>query len=707
MAVIQPYQDQIAPQGVLNTQASPDQFGANVGAAMQNVGAAGMAISEALYQRETEADVTNVHVQMAKKRAEWQQKLEDMKNATQPGDETFVPRVMQGVQTDLETLGQQFKTKAGQRTFARMSADMTAMFGQEAIGVQSTLNGQFAKNQYVDLSNSLGNVAIQDHTQVASLLKQAREAIDDPDGRFARVPEATREAFRRDIDTEIKAAAARGFARRYPNAVLGALPEDTRGVVREVVADPPTPGQVPDLKASDVKPFAPPQIAAVARRVEQPSPYDAAFQTAANIYNLDPRELKLRAVVESGLNPGAVSPKNAGGIMQMTPETAARLNVDRMDPQQAIMGAAKLLAEYKAKAGGDMAKVDMMYYGGESGTAWGDNTRQYAANMAALRQSVGLGSQLPPEAFAPPESTRVGQSRDWKKPTTGIDFIDSLPADKFFAVLTEAERYQRAYDTQSERARMDQERLEKKQREAQMNTYLDRIINPNDQNGGQLSEIEIMGNSVLHYTDKKALIDYRFTRARELAAQNEPRSNPAEVRRLMTLVHADPDNPAKTYNMDPIMEAYAQNRISTPEMQLLRKEVEQLRDGNTNPFQRDVNNARNAVYTALTRSILGQAQPEVAADAAYRFNVDMERQIAQLRKENKDPRVLLDPASREYLLRPERIQSFMSTSASAISRAAGAAVAKEAPKLPTWEAYDTLPSGAQFTDPKGNVRVKP
>lgn len=655
MAVIQPYQDQVAPQGALNTQASPDQLGAGVGAAMQNVGSAGMALADTLYRNETQADVTNVHVQMAKKRAEWQQKLVDMSNATQPGDETFAPRVMEGVRTDLDALGEQVKTKAGQQLFANMSADMTAMFGQQAIGIQSTLNGNFAKNQYIDLSNSLGTVAAQDHTQVASLLRQARAAIDDPNGRFARVPEPTREAFRRDIDLEIKAAAARGFARRYPNAVLGALPDTMRGVVREVVANPPVPGQVPDLQASDVKPFDPGAISSRVRLINQPSPYDAAFQTAANIYNLDPRELKMRAVVESGLNPGAVSSKNAGGIMQMTPETAARLGVDRMDPQQAIFGAAKLLAEYKAKAGGDMAQVDRMYYGGESGTAWGPNTQQYAANMAALRASAGLGSQVPPEAFAPSDAVRMAGSRDVTKPTTGIDFIDSLPADKFFAVLSEAERYQRAYDTMSERARMDQERLEKKQRDAQMNAYLDRIVNPNDQNGGALSEIEIMGNSVLHYTDKKQLIDYRFARARELAAQAEPRTNPAEVRRLELMIRAADDDPSKTYNADAIMESYKLGRISTPEMRELTKAVNELADSSTNGFRRDANALRDRVFRGLQQSPLIQglemASPGTMADIAYRFDRDLERRIDALRKKNENPASLLDPTSPDYVLK--------------------------------------------------------
>ena len=705
MAVINTYEDRVAAQGGLNTRADGAAFGANVGAAVQGLGGEVMNYGQTLYQNEVQNDVTNVHVEMAKKRAKWQQKLTDMANQTQPGDETFVPRLQQGLQSDFQNLSQSFKTREGQQTFAKMSADMSSMFMQEAVGIQSRLSGEFAKNQYNSMSNSLGSVAAQDHTQWESLVNQGKAAIDDPNGRFAKVPEATREAFKQSLEEQLKYDAAKGFARRYPNAVLGSVPSELRQSVQQAAANQPRPGLPPDLKAPVVKPYDQATIDSRAKLVNQPSQYDRLFQEAAQLYNLDWRELKMRAVVESGLNPNAKSSQGATGIMQMVPATAQQLGVDPSDPKAAIFAGAKLIADYRTKANGDMAKVDMMYYGGENGSGWGANTKQYAANLAALRQSVGLGSSVPPEAFAENAVMQVAASQDWKKPSTGIGFIDSLPADKFFTILTEAEHYQRAYDTQSERARIEREHEEKKAQQATMNGFLSRVIDP--QANGALDEQEIIRNPTLTWEQKQHMIDYKIRRTRELAAMAESKSNPAEVRRLMLLVHAADDDPAKTYNMDPVMDAYKMGNISTPEMQMLRKEVEQLRDGNTNGFAKDVNNARNVVFTALTRSILGQAQPEVAADAAYRFNADMEKQIETYRKQNKDPRVLLDPTSRDYLLKPERIQSFMQNGRAAVSEAATKVVQQQAAAMPTYKDYDKLAKGAQFTDPQGNVRVKP
>lgn len=698
MAQIQTYNDHVTAQGQITSQAHPNDFGANLGEAITYVG-------DVIHENEVKDDVTNIHVEMAKKRAEWQQKLTDMGNSTQPGDQTLAPRVMEGLQQDLTGLGDSVKTRQGQQALAKMSADMTSMFGQEAIGIQSRLNGEFAKNQYNTLSQSLGGVAAQDHTQWESLVQQGKAAIDDPNGLYAKLPEPTKEAFRQSIEQEIKYDAAKGFARRFPNSVLSSVPPELRNATQSAVAKQPTQGLPPNLNAPVVKPYDQAAITSRSKQVLAPSQYDQLFKDAGQLYNVDWRELKLRAAVESGLDAKADNGQ-AKGLMQFTPETAKKFNIDPFEPGDAVFAAAKMLAGYRTKANGDMAVVDQMYYGGEAGTAWGPNTKQYAANMAALRQSIGLGSAVPPEAFAPSATEQTAASQNGVKPKTGIGFIDSLPADKFFSIMTEAEHYQRAADSQSERARIEQDRQTKKVQDATIDTMLKRIIQPNEMNGGQLSEQEIMGNNALSWEQKQHMVDYSMRRTRELAANAEAKSNPAEVRRLMLDIHAADDNPTKSYNMDPVMQSYKQGSITTNEMTFLRKEVEQMRDGNTSGFQKQVQMARNNVNTAFTRSIIGQAQPEVAADASYRFMMDMENKIAEYRKENKNPSVLLDPMSREYLLKPERVQSFMNGSSQALNDGATRVAKAEATSLPTYKDYDSLAKGTSYTDPQGNVRVK-
>ena len=74
-------------------------------------------------------------------------------------------------------------------------------------------------------------------------------------------------------------------------------------------------------------------------------PYADMFVRAGAKYDVSPKLLAAVAKVESGYNPKAVSPAGAQGLMQLMPGTARGLGVrNSFDPEQAINGAAKLLA---------------------------------------------------------------------------------------------------------------------------------------------------------------------------------------------------------------------------------------------------------------------------------------------------------------------------------------------------------------------------
>src|SRR5262245_27001428 len=98
MPRIETYEENVMPQGMLNTRADPNDFGAQVGAATQQLGGAIGDVANELHQYNVTQDVTDVHVNMAKARAEWTQTLADRANAAQPGDDTFAPSVMKDME---------------------------------------------------------------------------------------------------------------------------------------------------------------------------------------------------------------------------------------------------------------------------------------------------------------------------------------------------------------------------------------------------------------------------------------------------------------------------------------------------------------------------------------------------------------------------------------------------------------------------------
>ena len=70
------------------------------------------------------------------------------------------------------------------------------------------------------------------------------------------------------------------------------------------------------------------------------------LQDAAVQNNVPSDLIHAQAVQESKLNPTAVSPKGATGVMQLMPKTAEALGVDPGDPAQNIDGGVRLMARF-------------------------------------------------------------------------------------------------------------------------------------------------------------------------------------------------------------------------------------------------------------------------------------------------------------------------------------------------------------------------
>ncbi len=100
------------------------------------------------------------------------------------------------------------------------------------------------------------------------------------------------------------------------------------------------PGLGGSVKVAPTKSIAPPS----GRREPVPANYDALVEKYAAEFSLDPKLLRSMIATESGYNSGAVSPKGAQGLMQLMPETAARLGVSNpFDPEENIWGGARYM----------------------------------------------------------------------------------------------------------------------------------------------------------------------------------------------------------------------------------------------------------------------------------------------------------------------------------------------------------------------------
>lgn len=81
-------------------------------------------------------------------------------------------------------------------------------------------------------------------------------------------------------------------------------------------------------------------------RGRAPTSLSPLIRDAAHRGRIDPSLIEAIAIVESGFNERARSPKGALGLMQLMPATAARFGVgDPLDPEQNLLGGARYLRE--------------------------------------------------------------------------------------------------------------------------------------------------------------------------------------------------------------------------------------------------------------------------------------------------------------------------------------------------------------------------
>lgn len=152
-----------------------------------------------------------------------------------------------------------------------------------------------------------------------------------------------------------------------------------------------------DLHAPYVKPIDDTRLQQITSFVKGSTPWDADINAAAQAHNVSPYEIKLKIAMESSGDPGAVNSKTgATGLGQFTADTAKSMGItDRTDPKQSIDGIARLLAGSGGTTGGDMAGADRAYYGGST-TSKGPNTDQYVENTRVARQALfGGGAPAP------------------------------------------------------------------------------------------------------------------------------------------------------------------------------------------------------------------------------------------------------------------------------------------------------------------------
>ena len=188
------------------------------------------------------------------------------------------------------------------------------------------------------------------------------------------------------LATSLRVTPARAHIYSIPDPSTGVVyytNAPTAAAARIVVRELPRPLPVSALSPSRLPPPG-----------EGPQAFDTLIREAASAYDVEYALVKAVIKAESGFNHKAVSPKGAGGLMQLMPATAAQHGVtDVFRPRDNIEGGVRHLKWLLDRYGGNVPYAVAAYNAGHTrveaagGIPNIPETREYLARVIRYRDN--------------------------------------------------------------------------------------------------------------------------------------------------------------------------------------------------------------------------------------------------------------------------------------------------------------------------------
>lgn len=655
MPAIPTYTQQSLPQGQINVQANPNDFGAQIGQAEQGLGQSVGQAGDFAFRLRQQSGLLQAGKDVEQVSDNARQWYDNQKSQLDPlNDPNYTTKLGQ-----LESNFHQYLGDQRQQYLDANSNNHTyqSFFNQHMLRLSTGM----ARTVHNDIAASTGEYF---KSQLTDSFKVDTDAIrkdpsDDNVGRVVQKQLATIGSINLPGFNDVEkmklrdqymnqAALATYSARtaRDPYGMYGAL--SMQGAATGLYG--PRGGgytQSPDNSVpAPTGGFGTPNINAATAR------YAGVAKMAGATHGVDPNFLLAQVQAESSGNPSAVNPNTATGqpsvgVSQFQPATAAQYGVNTSDPNSSINGQAHYMGDLLKQFGGDYAKAAAAYNWGPSrvadtvskyGSDWQQHvpteTQNYLSNIFSRLPGAPNGAS-PATGAQPPASPRELSDADLLQ-------ADSKQMGSLWTHLTDAQRV--AIGRQAEQGiRADQisiqqnaamrDKAVKDQQQQVENQFLNKMID------GKLTVDDIRSNQTLTAPQRE-----HWYNAINSATQKQDKTDPTTFNAVFDRIHAADNDPNKITDPDQLNKFMGQG-LSFADVKRLQGEVQ----GRGTPEADLKKRFYGMAHAQITKPAMpGMVDPEGEKNY-YQWQAYADNVIAQKQKEGKSLHDLLDPTSREYL----------------------------------------------------------
>jgi hypothetical protein len=190
MPTIQPYEQQVLPQGFDTSHADPNTV--NTGAGFIALGQGADAAGTTLFRVQEQQEAASAQAEVASLRTQATKDMLDAENSAKPGDMGYAERFGATLQQKIDAAAGKFNTVRGKDVFMRSAAQLQASFTDRALGYQQQLAGQQAIVDFNTTKDADSRTLMMDPSQYAAVKQERTEQIMSGQGNYGHLNMAKR-----------------------------------------------------------------------------------------------------------------------------------------------------------------------------------------------------------------------------------------------------------------------------------------------------------------------------------------------------------------------------------------------------------------------------------------------------------------------------------------------------------------------------------